>query len=104
MKMSNVSAAKSYEFPKAHGHETLKNFGPSATVAAIVLVTFWLFKAAVDYLPLPSGWDRQLPSVMAIAIFCGTLGISHRVAFRDALGRWGYVAAFGIVFWLGTLF
>lgn len=102
--MSDMPAPKSSEFPKAHGHELVENLSASATLAAIGLISFWLLKMVVGYLPLPSGWERELPGIMAIGIFCGALWLSQRVAFRDAMCRWRYVAAFGIVFWLGTLF
>ncbi|QND73995.1 hypothetical protein [Tardiphaga robiniae] len=102
--MSDVPASKSYEFPKAYGHELLDVLGGHASVAAVVLISYWLFQMAVERFPLPSGWAKQLPSIMAIGILFVTLWLSDRVAFRDAIGRWRYVAAFGIVFWLGTLY
>lgn len=95
---------KGYELPKAHGHELLENFSPAATVAVVVLVSFWLFEEAVAYLGFRSGWARQLPSMLAIGMLFGAFGLSERVAFRDAMGRWRYLAAFGIVFWLGTIY
>lgn len=104
MKMSPVPAAKNYEFPKAHGHELVENLSASATLAAIGLISYWLLKMMVGYLPLSFGWVRELPSIIAIGIFFLALWSSQRVAFRNAISRWRYVAAFGIVFWLGTLF
>ncbi len=102
--MSNAPASKNYEFPKAYGHELLDALGGHASVAAIVLVSYWLFQIAVEWLALPFEWAKQLPGLMATGILFVTLWLSDRVALRDAIGRWRYVAAFGIVFWLGTLY
>ncbi|MGM5018616.1 hypothetical protein [Tardiphaga sp. 367_B4_N1_1] len=101
--MSDVPAAKICELPKAHGHELLENLSLGASRAAIGLTSYWLLEMFVGYLPPLSGWARQLPSIIAIGIFCFAL-MSERVAFNEAMNRWRYVAAFGLVFWLGMLF
>jgi len=102
--MSDIPTTRRSEFPKSHGHELVENLSASASLAAIGLISFWLLKMLVGYLPLPSGWERELPGIIAIGIFCGALWLSQRAGIREAMQRWRYVAAFGIVFWLGTLF
>lgn len=101
--MSDLPATNRHEFPKAHGHELLENLSLGATRAAIGLISFWLLEIIVSYVPFASAWRRELPGIVAIGIFCFVL-MSQRVALQDALNRWRYVAAFGIVFWLGTLY
>lgn len=100
--MSDVRAGN--EFPKAHGHDLVENLSAGATPAAIGLVAFWLADAANDNFGTVDGWERQLPSIIAIGAFGGALWLSQRPTLRDAMCRWRYFAAFGIVFWLGTLF
>lgn len=100
--MSDLPATRP-NFPKALGGELLDNFSPSATCVAVGLISYWLMKILVGYLPLSSAWERSFPSIVAIGIFCFVL-MSQRPALREAVYRWRYVAAFGIVFWLGTLY
>lgn len=102
--MSHAPATKSQEFPKAHGHELLENLSAAATPVALGLLSYWLLREVAGFLPLITEWAKELPSILAIGIFCLALWSSQRAVFRDAIVRWRYVAAFGIVFWLGTLF
>lgn len=101
--MSHAPASKINGFPKAYGHELLENLSLGATRVAVGLISYWLLKLVAGSLPLPSGWVRELPGIMAIGIFCFVL-MSQRVALQEELNRWRYVASFGLVFWLGTLF
>lgn len=102
--MSVTPAQKHDAFPKAHGHDLVENLSASATPAAIALTAFWVTKAITSYLPAVLGWATALPSIIAIGAFIGALWLSQRSTFRDAMCRWRYVAAFGLIFWLGTLF
>lgn len=101
--MSDIPVPTRPNFPKAYGGELLDNFSPSATCVAVGLISYWLMKMLVAHLPLSPAWEQAIPGVFAIGIFCFAL-MSQRAALREAVYRWRYVAAFGIVFWLGTLY
>lgn len=101
--MSDLPAHTRPNFPKAYGSELLDNFSPGATCVAVGLISYWLTKMLVVYLPLSPSWERAIPSILAIGIFCFAL-MSQQAELREAVYRWRYVAAFGIVFWLGTLY